>query len=176
MNVRATPLQRKRSKNVAKMERSIAKLAAMNPEAICPWCGERHTKWVGDHIIPLAGARSPIVAAGTKCNISRIAVLFRNDQIRRLFSGKCAMSHPVADVKKFCEKWTTARYGHKRYLDIAIADSGPAMRLKRRVLYNTVFDEPAQRKADKAYIELDNLSENDILAMRRRPLPTKRKR
>ena len=172
MNPKATPIPKNRPLAVRRAQKALSQIAVLTPAYVCPWCGQRHVEWVGDHIVPLAGLRSPMVAAGKKCNFVRRGEVQGSDSLGRLYRPPVPVaSCPASEIKRFVKNWAKVRYGSSAFAGLAIADSGPAMRIGRRRANKFVDDPVLQQLADKAYLEFDGITENQLDEFRQKRYP-----
>ena len=177
MEVKARPLGKRRSYKVQQLTKLVAANGYLHEDYLCPWCGGRHTRWVGDHLVPLAGLLSPVIPAGENCNRIRLGVAASSNQIIRLFNPKVAVgTHSPQQIKSFLKEWSKLRYGSEKYIDLSIGDSGPSVPIRKRIDGRYVKDNYLQLVANRAYTSIDGLSEDDIRKLKTLPGMRKRRR
>ena len=127
--------------------------------------------------MPLAGVRSPMVAAGAKCNINRRGREPGSDALGRLYRPRISVATMSGEaIKEFVEGWAKHRYGSSQFAGLAIADSGPSVRIgrKRGNIYRD--DLMLQSIADRAYVEIDGMTEDKLEECQQKrylPLPSR---
>ena len=102
----------------------VRQLAKSYPAAICWWCGSRpfDERWSADHVYPLMGEASPVVAACLRCNQMRQEEVPTYERVQRLLrAGLVVRSVDGETIRRIGLEECVRRWGRDDCLDLLIA-------------------------------------------------------
>ena len=133
--------------------KQIRETAKRNPSAICWRCGKRpyNGRWNADHIFPILGDWSPLIAACEVCNKGRSNEIPYGSECRRLFHDPYVVrSIPAEALREMAVRESTRLFGSRYWIEVLIAATkgrdGKTKLIRRRGKQDKAANDMLKRK------------------------------